>query len=136
VSDVNDLQDGDRDRQMTILNRKQRGNGRENMSDFSTRERRILTGAQVAWRALVAIVTGTAFVLIIYFGIVTRQASAESKLTQHDAAIAKLEESKQSKEAADSDQKRILDKLESIEKTAQDLHEDVKEIRSRLDRRR
>lgn len=111
------------------------GNGRDS-SAFSTKERRILTGAQVAWRVIVALVVGTAFVLTFYFGIVARQASAEVRLTQHDVAIEKLDNDKQSKESADGNQRLILEQLKAMSDSVKDLRDDVKELRQHVDRKR
>lgn len=112
------------------------GNGSDTMLGFSqTQERRVVSLAKFLWWLVGLAVGATAMTLGAYYAVTARQAQAEQTLSQQQTQIQKLDADKQSKEAADLNQRLILDKLDAMDRNVRDLRDDVKEMRSQLSKR-
>lgn len=103
------------DKERLRLNR--RSQDEETISGLSkTQEGRIVTGVLLVKKLVIGVVMLTGSALAFYHGVVARQASAEATIQQHAGAIAKLDQEKQSKEAAAARDLLLITKLEEMEK--------------------
>lgn len=119
------------------------GNGRDHSAPEETLsglskavESRIVFSARIGWWIAATVFACTSAVLATYYHSDARLTAAETKLQQHDIAI----DSKESKEAADQREQRIMDRLDQMDKRWGDrwdeVGDEVKYLRAQREGRR
>lgn len=101
------------------------------MGEFTTQERRIFGAARWAWKALAAVILTTLTVAGLYYGVIARQAMAETQITLNTAAVEKLFAEKQSKEAAKGDRDTLGAQLDAIGRTLDSIDKRLSNLESR-----